>query len=66
MVYEKEINDVKNILKNKFSSVDDRLYWENKLVDLKQKQFTAKQNQDYFKSYEKGVKAFKNNYPYKY
>lgn len=60
MAYEKEINDVEKILKNKFSSVDDRLYWENKLADLKQKQFTAKQNQDYFRNYEKGVKAYKD------
>lgn len=60
MAYEKEIQNIQNILKGNFASMDDRLYWENKLTDLKQKQYTANQNQEYFRAYEKGVKAYKD------
>lgn len=43
--FQKEISKVENILRGDFNSVEERMVWENKLLDLKQKQYNAIENQ---------------------
>ena len=43
------VNQVEIILQGKFSSEQDRQYWENKLKELKLKEERAKENEDYFR-----------------
>lgn len=61
-----EIRKVENILTGRFNSDADRKVWEDKLRELQIKKQTEINNASYFRSYEKGVDAFKNGYPYKY
>lgn len=67
MDFDKEINNIKSILRGKFADPNDRKYWEDKLRELETRKTTSKMNEQFFKSYEKGVDAFKKyRYPYKY
>ena len=63
MDIDNEIRKVENILTGRFDSYEDRKYWEDKLRELQIKKQTIAQNDQFFKSYERGVDAFKK-YPY--
>jgi len=43
------VKQVEEILKGRFSSEEDRAYWEKKLAELKTKEATAKENEKYFR-----------------
>jgi len=43
------IAQIEEALKGEFSSEADRLYWENRLKELKQREQTAKENTEYFR-----------------
>lgn len=43
------IQQVETILQGKFSDPADRLYWEKRLEEMKQKEQTAKENAEYFR-----------------
>lgn len=58
MAYEKEIKEIKQILKGTFASEDDRLLWENKLVDYQNKQYSARENEKILK--KAGYLGWKN------
>lgn len=47
--FQSEINKVENILKGNFAKPEDRMIWENKLIDLKQKQYNARENEKILK-----------------
>lgn len=49
MDFQSEINKVENILKGRFTSQDDKMFWENKLLDLKQRQYNARENEKILK-----------------
>ena len=55
MNLEQEIAKVENILRGRFDNPNDKRYWEDKLQELRSRLATAKANEAYFKSYEKGV-----------
>lgn len=63
MNLDNEIRKVENILTGRFTNPSDRKYWEDKLQELKIKKATSIENEKYFRSYERGVDAFKK-YPY--
>lgn len=39
---------VREILKGRFESEDDRKYWERKLAEMERKERNAKENEKYF------------------
>ena len=43
------IDQIEEVLKGKFSSDEDRKYWENRLRELKQMEKTARENEKYFR-----------------
>ena len=45
----KRLEEVKAILRQTFADEDDRLYWEEKKVELENKIKTAVNNDNYFK-----------------
>ena len=44
---------VREILKGRFESEDDRKYWERKLVEIERKEANAKENERYFRKMAK-------------
>ena len=52
---------IKEILKSKFADPADAIYWQNQLKEAERLERNAKENERFYRSYERGVKAFKDH-----
>lgn len=62
MEFDREISKVKSILGGKFSSKEDKKYWEDKLADLQDRQARYKDTQEAINKYEKQGFRFQSKY----
>ena len=50
--------EVLNILKGTFHDPADKKYWQDKLREIEAQEKAARYNADFYRAYERGVKAF--------